>query len=156
MYIFDTSSFATLGNYYPSVTPAIWKRVDTLANNGDLRSVREAFRELNQKCHEEHLQRWIEAHKFIFITPNAEELKLVRKMFEKEQCRNLVRYNNILKGTPVSDPFLISAAKVHHAILVTQEKLKKGAAARIPNICLDYGIRCINLEEFMNLEKLHY
>ena len=140
MYIFDTSSFATLGNYYPSVTPTIWKRVDTLADNGDLTSVREAFRELDKKCHEEHLQRWIEAHKFIFITPDTEELKLVRKMFEKEQCRNLVRHTNILKGLPVSDPFLIAAAKVHHGILVTQEKLKKGDAPRIPNICMEYGI----------------
>lgn len=156
MYIFDSSAFGTLGNYYPTTMPTVWKKVDALADSGALRSVREVFRELDQKCHEDHLQQWVMAHKNIFIAPSAEEFKLVRKMFEKEQYRNLVSCKNILKGFPVADPFLIAAAKMHNGVLVTQEKMKQGAAAKIPNVCKDYKIECINLEEFMKQTKIQY
>ncbi len=156
MYIFDSSSFGALANYYPPVMPTVWSIVNTLSDNGSLRSVREVYRELQEYTHDKRLIDWLGKHKYIFLAPNTEELNFLKTMFEREQYRNLVRSEKISKGKPVSDPFLIAAARVHNAIIVTEEKLKTGAAARIPNVCQDFKVKCICLEEFMLAEGVHY
>ena len=91
----------------------------------------------------------------IFRAPGEDESEFIAEMFRKEQCRGLVRRQNMLKGLPVADPFVIAAAKVHGACVITDESLKKGAA-RIPTLCQDFGIECINVEEFLNRENLKY
>ena len=55
-------------------------------------------------------------------------------------------------GKPVADPFVIARAKISGACVVTQEK-KTDNAAKIPNVCDHFGIRCINLEGFMEKES---
>ncbi len=54
-------------------------------------------------------------------------------------------------GDPVADPFLIAAAKDKNALLVTQEK---DEGIRIPSVCRDLVVRCINLETFFDIERL--
>jgi hypothetical protein len=67
----------------------------------------------------------------------------------------LVKRQNLLKGLPVADPFIIAFAKVNGAFVVTQENLVKNGA-RIPNVCVDFGVDCINLEQFFEKEKIKY
>ncbi len=61
----------------------------------------------------------------------------------------------MLKGIPVADPFIIAAAKVHKGCVVTQESLKLGGA-RIPTVCADLKVECIDLEKFLEQEQLKY
>jgi hypothetical protein len=97
----------------------------------------------------------VKANNRIFEAPGENEAKFIADMFRKEQYRGLVKRQNMLKGLPVADPFVIAAAKIHNSCLITDESLKKGGA-RIPTLCQDFGIECINVEDFLKREDLKY
>lgn len=155
MYIFDTNVFMAIGNFYPSRFPTIWAKIDELAEKGVLMSVKEVRREIERNCPYDCIDEWVKKHHKLFLPPNEEESKVVAEIFKKEQYRNLVRREKMLKGIPVADPFIIAAAKVHKGCVVTQESLKPGGA-RIPTVCADLKVECIDLEKFLEREQLKY
>jgi hypothetical protein len=155
MYICDTSIFISLGLYYPSRFPTIWKRINELADAEMLLSTREVRRELENICPHEHVNNWIKQYQNIFLIPTNEECETVVRIFQKEQYRGLVRRQNILKGWPVADPFVVALAKAKDGYVVTQELYKSGGA-RIPTVCKDLDIECLNLEGLLEKEKLKY
>ena len=155
MYIFDTNVFMTIGVYYPKRFHTIWATIDKLADGGELISVREARSELDYICHYDHVNQWIEGHRQIFLIASDDECKIVAKIFSSEQYRGLVKQQNIIKGSPVADPFLIAAAKTRNGIVVTQESAKSNGA-RIPTVCKELGINCINLEGFLEQQGLEF
>jgi Domain of unknown function (DUF4411) len=55
-----------------------------------------------------------------------------------------------------ADPFLISAAVIHDCIVVTEEKFQNNNEnkPRIPNVCKNLGIKCINLLDMLREEGL--
>ena len=155
LYILDTTAFRTLGHYYPLRFPTIWERIDDLAQSGNLRSVREVRRELKSNCPFPHIEDWVKVHRHIFLIPNDQETTIVAQIFRKEQYRGLVKRKNILKGLPVADPFVVAAAKAHGGLVVTQELYKAGGA-RIPTLCMDMKVECIDVEKFFEYEDLKY
>lgn len=155
MYILDTNALYALGNYYPKRFPTIWKHIDQLADAGEFASVKEVRREIEHNCPFPHIEDWVKAHRFAFRKPDAQELEIVADIFKHAQFIGLVRATHIKRGLPVADPFLIAAAKVHDGILVTQESHKK-SAARIPTICEYYDVKCINVEQLLEMEGLEY
>ena len=48
-FLFDTSSFRVLENYYPDRFPSFWDKFNELTSSGDVCSVREVYRELEQR-----------------------------------------------------------------------------------------------------------
>src|SRR5687767_14683297 len=112
MYIFDTNVFYALGHYYPSRFPTIWGRLEDLVKDGSLQSVREVLRELESNCPFETIEEWATAHRSIFQPPSEQEMKFVANIFQKTQYQGFVKKQNILKGRPVADPFVIAAAKI--------------------------------------------
>ena len=155
MYVFDTNVFITLGHYYPSRFPTVWRRIEELVNSSVLRSVREVRRELENQCSDPHIENWVKEHRQIFLLPSDHELALVAQIFKQEQYRGLVKQQNILKGLPVADPFVIAAAKVHNRRVVTQESFRP-SGARIPTVCREVQVECIDLEKFLEYENLMY
>jgi len=89
------------------------------------------------------------------MIPTEAELMIVRDIFGSEQYRGLVRRQNILRGLPVADPFIVAAGKFYEALVVTQESLLSGAA-RIPTLCQELEVRWTNLEGFLEKEDLMY
>ena len=155
MYIFDKNVFISLGHYYPGRFPTIWGRVNELADNGNLRSVREVRKEIETNCPFRNIAQWAQDHSHIFMIPTEMELVIVREIFTSEQYRGLVRRQNIIRGLPVADPFIVAAGKIYSALVVTQESPLIGAA-RIPTICQELQVRCTNLEGFLEEEALMY
>ena len=154
MYILDTNVFMMLGlAYYPSRFATIWQRIDELVMKEELFSVSEVRREIEDNCPSEHVREWVEKNRHVFRKPNSEELRLVSDIFKHKQFLGFVTRQNILKGKPVADPFIVAAAKIHHGIVVTMERFKDGGA-RIPTACKMFGVRCIKLEEFLERENL--
>lgn len=146
MYILDTNVFISLGHYYQRRFPSLWEKIDSLAETGELISVKEVYRELDNQCNFAEVQAWISKYRKIFMNPTTEEMMLVTEILKKKQYQGLVRRKNILKGLAVADPFLIASGIHKKAIVVTQETNDKNDAARIPNACKDYSVKCINLE----------
>jgi hypothetical protein len=154
LYIFDTNIFYSLSVFYPESFKSVWIKLNYLVSEGKLISVREVYREVKKNCPEQHIEKWVDSHKDLFAIPNEEEQKFILTLMNIEENRNLIKKNNILKGLPVADPFIISVAKIRNAIIVTQESNKSGA--RIPNICKKYNIECITLREFFKRENINY
>lgn len=98
---------------------------------------------------------WVEGHHHIFHIPTNEECQIVSEIFQRKQYLGFVKRQNILKGLPVADPFIIAAAKAKGFCVVTQES-NKSTGARIPAACIDFGVECIDLETFLEREKLEY
>lgn len=55
MYIFDTSSFRVLRNYYPTRFVGLWERMDSAVAEGLVASTRECRRELLEQLSEKWL-----------------------------------------------------------------------------------------------------
>lgn len=155
MYVFDTNVFISLGLYYPKRFPTIWERINSLADSEDLVSVREVRRELENSSSSEHILKWVEQYRYIFYIPTNKECQIVTQIFKKKQYLGFVKRSNILKGMPVADPFIIAAAKAKGFTVVTQES-NKSKGARIPTACKDFNVNCIDLECFLENEKLEY
>ena len=155
MYIFDTNVFYALGHFYPSRFPTIWARLEDLVKTGKLGSVKEVLREIESNCPFESIESWTKAHRGIFKPPNDQEMKFVAKIFENKQYRGFVKRQNILKGLPVADPFVIAAAKDSGGRVVTLESPTAGGA-RIPAACREFSVECIDLEIFFEREGLKY
>lgn len=156
MYVFDTNVFYALGHYYPSRFPTIWKRIEELVKDDALQSVKEVLRELENNCPFESVENWAKTHRGIFKPPSDQEMKFVAKLFEKKQYQGFVKRQNILKGRPVADPFVIAAAKVAKGGLVVTLESPTTGGARIPAACKDFGVECINLEQFLEREGLKF
>ncbi len=147
-YVFDTGAFIVLKNYYPSTFSSLWNKLDTLAGNGTIVSVREVFNELHNYNEVDFIQDWAKQNKSVFEKPANEELIVVQQILAISHFQALISAKAILKGSPVADPFVVAAGKAKEAIVVTQESYKDNAA-KVPNVCKKFKVPCINLEEFM-------
>ena len=151
VYVFDTSSFIVIGHYYPEQFPSFWDKFNQTVEVGNIISVREVFRELDQDASVPHLSDWIENHRSLFVIPNASVTQFVSTIFSVPHFQTLVSEKNRLAGRPCADPFIIALAKVMNACVVTEEK-EKPNATKIPNVCRHFGIDCTNLQGFMEKE----
>lgn len=152
IYVFDNSSLSSLKHFYPNVFGSVWDGINHLVEAKKIISTKEVFNEMENGDLSQHIKQWIKENKKIFTTPAAEELQFVAKIFGITHFRTLIGERQRLKGNPVADPFVIACAKVHKGTVVTEEKLKP-YAAKIPNVCAHFDIKCINLEEFMKQQK---
>src|SRR4051812_18846171 len=106
MYIFDTSAIISFSFYYPDHFPGFWKKIQTLVDEGTLRSIKEVYRELDVDCAFPHISEWVKSNKGIFMKPTLEEMQLVATIMQKEVYRGLVKKECIRKGKAVADPFV--------------------------------------------------
>lgn len=151
LYVFDTNSLIVTGYYFPDRFPTFWRQLDDSVAQGRILSVREVKRELENGNAREHLAQWVLQNAHIFRTPTQAEMTFVREVFAVPRFLEMVHKKQVLRGMPVADPFVIAAAKVQAACVVSEEA-EKPDSARIPNVCLHFGVPCTNLEGFMERE----
>ncbi|GHT00216.1 hypothetical protein AGMMS50276_25450 [Synergistales bacterium] len=150
IYIFDTNSFRELEHFYPEIFVSVWDELDKLAEKGIFLSTREVWREMERGDLSPHLEQWLKEKGInkIFTTPSPEETQFITTIFSVKHFRALIGEKQLLRGTPVADPFVIACAKIKNGTVVTEEKYKPNAA-KIPNVCKHFDIPCINLEQLM-------
>lgn len=153
IYVFDTSSLSELClHFYESRFPSLWEKVRQLCDSGRLISVREAYTEI-RRVSRPALSSWACVSRSLFQEPTGEELEMIGEIFKVEHFRQVVSKRAMYEGRPVADPFVVAkAAPIIGGTVVTQEVYKNNAA-RIPNICEHFGVRCINLEGLMTSEE---
>ena len=158
IHVFDANSIRSLQHIFPSVFKTIWGNLESLVQNQQLISTREAFNELERQNLSAELMSWVKGHKTIFTTPSAAELQFVADIFKVNHFQTLIGAQQRLKGTPVADPFVIACAKIRGGTVVTEEgwllpkmhpPTPKPNAAKIPNVCAHFNVPCIDLETFM-------
>lgn len=154
-YIVDTNVFRTFFRfYYKDVTPNLFENLDKMIKNKEVLSVKEVYHELsNQHKKDSDFMKIIESYKSIFQEPTKEEeIDILKQIYSKRNYQNNISEKNLLNGGPVADAFLVAKAKSEEGILVTAEQYSPNAA-KIPNICEEFGIKYIPFEEFLKVIK---
>jgi hypothetical protein len=150
-YVFDNSPLSALfRNYYRNRFPSLWQRFDRLVANGSLVSTREVFREIEDGPIESLLD-WATQNRDLFATPTPEEGAFVAKIYAVPRFQQNIEQKKLLRGGKVADPFVIARAACEDRTVVTVEVMKPNAV-KIPNICAHFGVRCLSLPEFMEVE----
>lgn len=150
IYVFDSSSFFDLNAFYPTVFPAVWKKLDAAVASGVLVSTREVLAEIEAGDADTVLN-WTKKNKSIFATPAATETAFVAKILAVSHFQQMIGRKAQQRGTPVADPFVIACARVSKGTVVTEERLKP-KAAKIPNVCDHFKIPWTILEGFMKAQ----
>lgn len=151
IYVIDTSSIMVLKNYYPKSFPSFWQRLDRLVANRELTSVREVRKELAQRMEADDLNAWCTRNNQMFSLPTEAELMKVAEIFAVPHFQQLIGHKQMLKGSPVADPFLIAKAWEIGGAVVTEERIKPNAA-QIPNVCDHFKIPFLSLEGLISAE----
>ena len=147
-FVFDSNSWRVLENFYPSRFPSFWERFDGVVGSGEVVSVREVHNELDRLIRADWLCAWVKHHRSVFLDPTQAETLFVSQIFSVRHFQMLVGQEQILKGQPVADPFVISCAHVRSGCVVTEETFKPNAA-KIPNVCEHFGVPWTNVEGFL-------
>lgn len=148
-YVFDTSPLSTLfRNYYPTTFKTLWSNFDALVAAGDVVSTREVLREIHDGPVAE-LVAWSKDHEELFAMPTGAEAAFVAQIYGIPHFQQNIEQQKLLKGGRNADPFVIARAAVEKRTVVTMELLKP-KAAKIPNICQHFNVKCLTLQEFMH------
>lgn len=151
-YIFDTNTLSNIFNhYYFDRFPSFWEKFNNLIQEGELLSVREARKEIEEKAWGDVLLNWVKVNNIFFHEPSVDELKFITQIYNVKHFQQNLENKKMLKGGAFADPFLIAKAYMLRGTVITEEKFKKNAA-KIPNICEHFNINCIDFEGFL-IEK---
>ena len=152
VYVFDSGPLIVMFNYYyPKRFLTLWNNFNEMLVKDQIISVREVKNELLR--HEDSLSEWVKEHSEVFHISTNVESEFVQRIFQINHFRTLISKQAQLEGNPVADPFVIAKAFSfgEEGCVVTTE-IEKPNAAKIPNVCRHFGIRCCGLEEFMEEE----
>ena len=148
MYVFDTSALieAWVRSYPPDSFPGFWVRMDEIVRSGHVVSPEAVLDEL--RVRDDDLHEWVKKRGESIIRPTSREL-----MYETRLI--LASHPTLTKtgtGRSAADPFVIALAASCGCPLVTQEKGGSVSKPRIPYVCGDRGVRCIDLLAFIRAE----
>ena len=151
-YSIDTSAIldAWVRHYPHDAFPSFWNRFKTLAESQEVIATELIEHELSKKddgCH-----KWFKQNNlndfFVELTDSIQND--VTDILKNPNYQRLVEDR---KGTYGADPFVIALAKVEDLIVVTGEKATNNLAKpKIPDVCNDMGIECINILDLMRRE----
>ena len=160
-YVIDSSSLIELNLRYPiDVFPNLWKSMEDLIDKGLMVSPNEVLKEISVK--DDALKEWARSNKKMFRQLNEFQMLKVKEILSKYP--SLAKSDNEF---PAADPFLIALAielednaerqktlvpAIKKNIIVTEEKAR-GEQVRIPFVCRDYDIDCINVIELFRQEQ---
>ncbi|MET0119257.1 MAG: DUF4411 family protein [Sedimenticola sp.] len=149
LYVIDTCSLVAMTEIYPhDVFPGVWEKVDELIDDGKIISVDDVYEELSSK--DDDIYKWAGIRNHIF--------KELDDAIQESAIEILSTHSNLidLKNKKSSaDPFLIATARIHGGIVVTEEDFSGGHhSSKIPDVCRDYKMGCINLLDMLRLEGL--
>lgn len=157
-YVIDSSSLIELNRKYPiDIFPNLWKKVEELISKGLLISPEEVRKEL--LVLDDSLKVWVSKQKKLFKPLTLKQIEIVKEILKKHPSLAEVE-----KEIPAADPFVIALAidlendsqktlipVVKGKIIVTEERLR-GNRIRIPYVCKDYNISCLNIIEMCRAE----
>lgn len=153
-YLFDTNIFISLKDRYPrDIYPTLWTKIEELIDNGTIISSMEVYDEL--MFYKDEIAKWAENRVKCFLPSDVEVQQYVINILEK--------YPQLVVGGKKknsADPFVIALAMQQKCKVVTEEKINtnnnNNTTPKIPNVCCQYGVDCINLVDFQREEKFSF
>jgi len=137
----DTSALvdAWARHYPPDVFPAIWKLMESAATGSVLFAIDEVARELERK--DDDLFKWVKSHSGMLIPIDVPIQSRVAQIMGKYG-----RLVDTRKNRSGCDPWVIALAQERGLTVVTAEKPSGSLAKpKIPDVCQDLGVPCVDL-----------
>ncbi len=161
VYCIDTSSLIEMKDKYPmdvNTFKPLWVNTEKLIKDDRLIAPLDVKKEIEKG--DDELSKWAKNKKKLFVSPDKKQLEKV-----KEILKNYPFLADSGKpGLSKADPWLIALAVERNTeeqqkldfsrnrfIVVTEES--KINPNKIPAVCKNYGIECINLIELFRKEK---
>ena len=155
-YSIDTSAILDAWiRYYPHDTfPSFWSRFKDLGSSQVGVATELVEHELSKK--DDGCLKWFKENNlnvfFVGLTESVQNV--VTEMMRNPNYQRLVEDR---KGTFGADPFVIALAKVEDLTVVTGERASNNLTKpKIPDVCMDMGIQCINILELMRRERWQF
>lgn len=143
-YSIDTSALldAWVRWYPPEVFVSLWEKLDGLVNDGVVVASDEVKNELQRKADDVH--DWVSArtHMLVPIDDGIQHrVLLIMQKFPK--------FADERTGKSMADPFVIALAQDRGLTVITGEKGGSAARPRIPFVCAQYGVPCIDFTQLI-------
>ncbi|TDY03001.1 DUF4411 family protein [Thiohalophilus thiocyanatoxydans] len=148
-YLIDTCSLTKMRHTYPEdVFPDPWLKLTELADSGILISAEDVWEELN--VFEDEISSWAQSRHNFFqpLTPDI-QLRATEILSSHPGLLDL------RKNKSSADPFVIATAVEFDCSVVTEEKASNSyIRPKIPNVCSDLSVECIDIVEMFRREGL--
>jgi hypothetical protein len=143
-YSLDTSAFVNPWNKYYALdlAPGYWRTIPDLVRVGRVHISEEVRDELDRV--DDGLAAWAKAN-IAQWHPLTDEVQAI----VTDLMARWGRLVDVRKDRSRADPWVIATAKVNSAIVVTDEKYGSKKDPRIPIVCDDVGVRCIDVYRFV-------
>lgn len=140
-YSIDTSSLIWAWRFaYPRERfPSVWARIENLIDDGGLKASPMVLTELERQ--DDDLHQWAAARTKLFIDLDDPQQQEVREILARH--RGLVQPG---EDRVNADPFVIALAHCCGLAVVSEERRSGNPnTPKIPNVCAERGVRCVNL-----------
>lgn len=148
LYSFDTSVILNGRRdlFRPSVFRTLWRQIEDAIAAGQIRSVDEVQRELARR--DDDANQWARAQHGLYVPL---EIPI------QQGAAQILNLHPRLVGQggrrSAADPFVIALAMVNTGTVVTEENATGNLnKPRIPDVCGDLGVPCLNLMEFIEAQ----
>jgi predicted nucleic acid-binding protein len=160
IYSIDTNVFLDIwcppeGNIYSKQRmPELWEYIEKLVDEGRIIATKEVYDELTIHASSD-LKQWLEDHKSMFVLTEQQV------GFADNIINNVyIKYKGGFKPElrDAADPFVVALALTCNATVLTQEQRQdphdpaQVNGPKIPTVCAEYNVGCVNLEEFISKE----
>lgn len=148
-YLIDTCSLTKMRHTYPAdIFPAAWAKLTELADRGILSSAADVWEELS--VFEDEISLWAKRRSDFFL-PLSKNIQLHATSILSSHPGLL----DLKKNKSSADPFVIGTAIELSCSVVTEEiHSNSPTRPKIPNVCNELGIECINIVEMFRRESL--
>jgi hypothetical protein len=138
--------------YYPfDLFPSFWNKFKELVTSDGCVAIELIEHEINKK--DDGCGKWFNENNLnhFFVAIGKDIQAEVSEMMKNKNYQRLVEDR---KGVFGADPFVIAFAKVENLTVVTGERANNNISKpKIPDVCNDMGIDCINILDLMRREK---
>lgn len=146
LYSLDTSSLINAWNklYQPDLIPSIWSHVDDLLNREVIVVTEQVHEEIIRK--DDALAAWCAERKALFRRVDDALQDCLSQLMARHE-----RIAAVGSGRNYADPFVIALAQTFNPVLtvVTEEERGKPTNPKIPYLCQEEQINCINFNALL-------
>ena len=143
-------------SYYAfDIAPNFWVKIEEAAANGEWCFIDRVAKEITSR--EDELARWLK-DKYqgsILDSGDARITSTYSDLIDHYKSESFYRESALAEFASCADSWLIAHGIANNSIIVSLEKLQKtDKRVKIPNICEDNGVACINTFEFLRQLKI--
>lgn len=151
-YVLDSSCLVKLNREQPvDLYPSVWQRIEELIRAGRAVLPKEAKREIDKK--DDALKEWVKDWPGLVLDESDQDLVVVSQIS--------AAHPTWVRGAKnAADPFIIAAAVVRSAVVVTDERWAGRGTdernLRLPNIAAEHSVECIGFTELVRREQWRF